>query len=42
MTLVGKTDLLSDLGERLIGPTNHGLGPLQSALDDVSLGADTN
>ena len=38
MTLVREADPLSDLGERLIGPSHQGLRPLQSALADVSLG----
>ena len=42
MTLVSEADLLSDLGERLIGSSHQGLRPLQSPLDDVSLGTDTN
>jgi len=42
MTLVSEAGPLSDLGERLVGPSHQGLRPLRSALEDVSLGTDTN
>ena len=38
MALVGEPDPLSDLGERLIGPADQGLCPLQSGLHDVRWG----
>ena len=37
MALVAKPDLVSDLGEGLIGPADQSLRPLEPTLHDIAL-----